>query len=125
MRPVIRGEVKDKNTDFTKYEDAKPYLIKNIGEYCSYCERRVTNLLAVEHIQPKEHYPELELVWGNFLLACTNCNSIKGQKNINLSDYFWCNRDNTFRVFTYFDGVVNINNQLTLIEQNIGKKQLI
>ncbi|MEA5534054.1 HNH endonuclease [Crocosphaera sp. XPORK-15E] len=128
MRPVIRGEAKDENTgnsiNFQKYGDAKPYLLENIGEYCSYCERKVNNLLAVEHIKPKEYYPALELVWDNFLLACTNCNSIKGQKTINLSDYFWCDHDNTFLAFTYANGLIKINDNLTETQKEISQKTI-
>jgi uncharacterized protein (TIGR02646 family) len=119
MRPIIRGDIpKDENTGepikFNAYQDAKNYLIKNIGSYCSYCEQKINNALAVEHIKPKKHNRDLELSWHNFLLACINCNSIKSDTQINLTDYFWCDRDNTFLAFIYIDGLVQINDQLSL-----------
>lgn len=59
--------------------------------------------LAVEHIQPKSLYPELELRWDNFLLACTNCNSTKGDQDVLLHDLLLPDRDNTFAAFEYGD----------------------
>lgn len=75
-----------------------------MGEYCSYCEVRLSASLAVEHVQPKDHRPDRALDWGNFLLACTNCNSTKGATPIQLSDYFWPDQDNTFRAIAYREG---------------------
>lgn len=129
MRPIIRGDIpKDENTGepikFKEYGDAKDYLIKNIGSYCSYCERKINNILAVEHIKPKKHNRDLEFSWHNFLLACTNCNSIKGDTKINLTDYFWCNRDNTFLAFIYENGLIKSNSQLTPGQQKIAKNTI-
>jgi hypothetical protein len=66
--------------------------------------------LAIEHIQPKQPpgfdapIPERALAWSNMLLACTNCNSTKGNKEVNLADFVWPDRDNTFLMLTYKDG---------------------
>jgi hypothetical protein len=60
--------------------------------------------LAVEHVQPKSLYSALELDWGNFLLACTNCNSTKNDQDVELNNYYWPDLDNTFLVFTYLQG---------------------
>jgi hypothetical protein len=43
----------------------------------------------------------LELSWDNFLLGCRYCNSVKGDAAINLEDFLWPDRDNTFLAFTY------------------------
>ncbi len=124
MRPVIRGE-KPENKDFKNYGGAKPYLIENIGKYCSYCEIKLNHSSAeVEHIKTKKDYPSLKLKWKNFLLACKNCNTIKGKTDINLSDYFWCDLDNTFRAFTYSNGFIKINDNLTEREQEIAKNTI-
>ena len=80
--------------------------------YCSYCERRIPTLLAVEHIQPKglAQYAHLEGRWENFLLACTNCNSTKGDDDVLLHDVVLPDRDNTFVAFVYSpDGTVQPN----------------
>lgn len=85
MRPLDKGAVPragDGAIRFGHYSDAHPHLVERLGDYCSYCERRLPASLAVEHVQPKSHVPELETSWDNFLLACTNCNSVKGSKPV-------------------------------------------
>ena len=108
MRPVRRGS-SPQATDFSSYTDAKPYLVSRLGLFCSYCERRVTTNLAVEHIQPKglPAYAALVGRWENFLLGCVNCNSIKTDKNVVLADVLLPDRDNTAAAFEYAaDGTV-------------------
>lgn len=117
MRPVNKGNSpKDSSGNeiqFKDYKQARRYLIDRIGEYCSYCERKIVASLAVEHVQPKLPNPTLALSWSNFLLACTNCNSTKGKINTGLNDYFWADKYNTYRVFDYSDsGKVIISNNI-------------
>lgn len=126
MRPVNRGSNpvnrQGQPKQYTEYGNARRDLIERLGEYCSYCEMELDSSLAVEHIQPKEHHPTLEREWSNFLLACTNCNSTKGQKNPDLSSVFWPHLDNTFRAFEYSDeGVVKINPGLSDTEKTIAE----
>jgi len=114
MRPVVRGpcpkDEQGQDISYTKYKHARGALIKRLGENCSYCEMHLDASLAVEHIQPKQPpgsdapIPERELTWSNMLLACTNCNSTKGNKEVNLNDFIWPDRDNTFMMLTYKDG---------------------
>jgi 5-methylcytosine-specific restriction endonuclease McrA len=86
MRGVDKGNVHASEGEvafaFLRYSDAKPYLEKRIGRYCSYCERFIPVSLAVEHKLPKSIHPDLEWRWENFLLACANCNSAKKDKNV-------------------------------------------
>lgn len=123
MRPVVRGDVpQDRNGNdkqFTDYTLTRGELIRRLGEYCSYCEMQLDASLAVEHVRPKQPpdatgvMTERELDWNNFLLACTNCNSTKGNIDVVLNDYFWPNRDNTFLALTYSEGgVISPSNQL-------------
>ena len=42
---------------------------------CGYCEDSVGD--EVEHIKPKDLYPERVFVWENYLLACGRCNGGK------------------------------------------------
>lgn len=114
MRPVVRGacpiDGEGNDLKFSEYPQARGELIKRIGERCSYCEMHLDASLAVEHVKPKKPpgavvaMPERELAWENFLLACTNCNSTKGDKDVVLEDYIWPDRDNTFMALTYSEG---------------------
>jgi uncharacterized protein (TIGR02646 family) len=79
-------------------------LQQRLGDYCSYCERQIETNLAVEHVNPKSRTPALVNDWQNFLLACTNCNSSKGNTAVALPDYFWPDLDNTLRAFEYVRG---------------------
>ena len=45
---------------------------------CGYCEDSVGNEL--EHIKPKDLYPETVFVWENYLLACRPCNGGKNSR---------------------------------------------
>lgn len=114
MRPIIRGDCPtdehDNAIQYTDYSNAREALINRLGEYCSYCEMHMDSSLAVEHIQPKKppgattNMPEREFNWFNFLLACSNCNSTKGNTDVELTDYFWPDKDNTFQIFIYQEG---------------------
>lgn len=101
MRPVDKGTAP---TVYADYRHAGPDLKSRIGNYCSYCERQIATNLAVEHIRPKASYPAHQNSWENFLLACGNCNSSKGSKDVILGDYYWPDRDNTLRALEYVEG---------------------
>ena len=45
---------------------------------CGYCEDSVGD--EVEHIKPKDLYPERTFVWENYLLACGQCNRGKSSR---------------------------------------------
>ena len=137
MRPVVKGE---NNKSFKNYRDARGDLINNIGEYCSYCETRLSSSLDVEHILPKSQFPEEETNWENFCLACTNCNSIKkhalerrwkdswqhlnrtSAKIAARSEFYWIDQDNTFRTVEYSEGgLVKVNSLLAIEEQEVAQ----
>ena len=101
MRPVERGLAPKV---YARYQDAIGDLEVKLGIYCSYCERRLPIGLAVEHIMPKILHPKLETKWTNFLLSCSNCNSVKGDKEVKLDEVIWPDRDNTFLAFVYSKG---------------------
>ncbi|MEY4978016.1 MAG: hypothetical protein RLZZ352_286 [Pseudomonadota bacterium] len=86
---------------FATYGDAAPYLGERLGRFCSYCERKIPASLAVEHVVPKSHKPELKKDWGNFLLACANCNSHKGRQAVDRTAFLWPDTDDTLAAFTY------------------------
>ncbi|QDT27654.1 HNH endonuclease [Gimesia panareensis] len=113
MRPVRRNS-SPISGDYSDYKKAKTDLISRIGSgwchdihlasYCNYCERPISTLLAVEHIEPKDGphgRPHLIGRWDNFLVACPNCNSTKKDKLVNFKDLYFPDRDNTFHAFRY------------------------
>jgi len=126
MRPVHRGD-SPFEADFEDYRKAFPYLVSRIGDYCSFCERRVEANLAVEHIQPKddELYPDLIGRWDNYLLGCVNCNSTKGHKDVQLHQVYLSDRDNTFYAFSYTpDGGIVASDHLTNAQKQIANRTL-
>jgi hypothetical protein len=57
---------------------ARRDLITALGQYCSYCGSSVFSHLAIEHRLPKSTFPGFAFSYRNFLLACSTCNSAKG-----------------------------------------------
>lgn len=118
MRPVVKYPCpeKPKGTKkvFSPYDIAKPDLVDNLGDFCSYCDWQVNIVaLEVEHVDDKHNNPGKMESWDNFLLACKNCNTIKGTKPINYSTMLFPHIQNTYEIFTYLnEGVISINNKL-------------
>lgn len=126
MRPVFRGN-RPQAVDYGNYRDAFGDLASRIGMFCSYCERRIATQLAVEHIQPKglPAYEHLQGRWDNFLLACVNCNSTKGDKDVVLADVLLPDRDNTAAAYEYtMDGEIIIPARLTAAQQTMARRTL-
>lgn len=108
MRPIYKGDSPYKTIE--NYQDAELYLEERVGRYCSFCEMRVNNSLAVEHKESKNSGGD-PTAWNNLLLACTYCNSRKGEriKKGDLDKWIWPDQDNTFLVFTYEDAIPKLN----------------
>ncbi len=129
MRPVNRGHRPlNKKTGqslvFKNYRKYSPYLKRSLGTYCSFCERRISDGIAIEHIQSKDIYPELICEWDNFLLSCRNCNSTKGQNDC-LNDCYWPDRDNTAALFDYqFGGIIKPKDSLTQQQKEKAERTL-
>lgn len=101
MRPVTRSVAP---RIYGNYQDAIGDLEDCFGCYCSYCERRFPALLAVEHVSPKSSDATRATDWTNFLLACVNCNSTKGDALTNDQDFLWPDKDNTLMAIEYMAG---------------------
>jgi len=115
MRRVDRGpwplDDASNPKNFQPYNKAKADLLSRLGEYCSYCER--TGDLHVEHVVPRNHRPDLEQEWTNFLLGCVNCNAIKGDRNDSRNGYLWPDQDDTEAAFSYLpEGIVRVRDDL-------------
>lgn len=110
---------------YARYQDARGDLIDQLGDYCSYCGMKLNASLAVEHVQPKNSSPNLALNWSNFLLACTNCNSTKGSKTVDLRNHYWPDLDNTSKVFVYGEGgTISAHPALKPLQKNIAVQTL-
>lgn len=110
MRPVDKG--KSPYDKISRYQDAEPYLEQRLGAYCSFCEMRVNNALAVEHKESKNSGGALT-DWSNLLLSCTYCNSRKAEKvqKGEVDKWLWPDQHNTFLAFTYEGALPKINEQ--------------
>lgn len=69
----------------TDYRHAanKDALRKACFDKCMYCESKISHTYYgdVEHIKPKDSFPELEFDWGNLGYACAKCNGSKSNKH--------------------------------------------
>jgi hypothetical protein len=120
VRPVARGPAP---RTYTAYGQAIGDLENRLGIYCSYCERRLPTSLAVEHVVPKSLQPALKTSWDNFLLGCTNCNSVKLAQPTNKRDFLWPDMDNTLTAFAYSEGgFVDVSTGLTAALKSKAKK---
>jgi hypothetical protein len=61
---------------------------------------QVCHCIEVEHVLSRNQGGAL-LQWSNFLLSCKYCNTIKSDRNVNLTDYLWPDLDNTDLAFAY------------------------
>ncbi|AXJ00028.1 TIGR02646 family protein [Cyclonatronum proteinivorum] len=103
MRPVVKS-VKDKTSGhYRPWRKAKIDLVNEIGSFCSYCEKQIDrSSLHIEHIKGQKVrnkeggliYDDLKFDWNNFLLACSNCNSIKSNKDIALTNPYLPHQNN-------------------------------
>lgn len=104
MRPINKGAWPTKANGnkyiFNDWSRAKIHLQTRTGSYCHFCEMRVNNCLAIEHIKSRDAYPRLSNCWTNFLLICTSCNSSKNNKNVLYAlSYYWPHLNNTLLAF--------------------------
>lgn len=100
MRPIVKSKKSDSKGNSIEYKPwgkSKIDLIKEIGSFCSFCEKKVNrSSLHIEHLYGRNVkdsdgnliYAHLKYQWDNFLLACCNCNSVKGNKDISISNPF-------------------------------------
>jgi uncharacterized protein (TIGR02646 family) len=109
-RPVVKSVKLDAQGNPQEYKpwgDAKNDLVDEIGAYCSYCEKKVNPAsLHVEHVRAKSllRYANLKYRWDNFLLTCSNCNGIKGSKDIADTNPFLPHVNNLLHFLEVIDG---------------------
>lgn len=128
MRPVKKwnwpSDLPGVKKVYSPYRIAINDLGTNLGDYCSYCGMQVYIIsLEVEHVDDKHNNPARIEDWDNFLLACKNCNTIKGTKPINYNAMVFPHIHNTYKIIQYLtDGVIEVNttfpNQIQIKIQN-------
>lgn len=62
-----------------RHSDVKLSVLAETSEKCAYCESKVTHVYFgdVEHIRPKDRFPESRLDYDNLTLVCAICNNKK------------------------------------------------
>lgn len=123
MRPIVkRIRLTAANTciEFNPSRDAKQDLCTDLGTFCCFCEKYVNrSSLHVEHILGKKCtnaagakiYYHLRYRWDNFLLGCSNCNAVKGRKDVNVLNPFLPHQNNLVHFIEINNGgVVAIKN---------------
>ncbi len=68
---------KPNNATFTHIKKVLTDMCQG-AKRCAYCEDSTAD--EVEHIQPKDLYPEFVFAWENYLYACGPCNGPKNNK---------------------------------------------
>ena len=65
-----------------KHPDNKTALKEASSDKCMYCESKISHIdfAHVEHIKPKDKFPDLEFNWANLGYACPKCNNQKSNK---------------------------------------------
>ena len=63
------------NQAFDAVKDALDLMCAGAGR-CAYCEDSAAD--EVEHVRPKDLYPDVVFAWANYVYACGPCNGPKG-----------------------------------------------
>lgn len=128
MRPVQKLphplDANGNPKSYSPYGKAKPDLVANLGDYCSYCEVFTTFVaIEVEHILPKSAFVALQEEWNNFLLSCKTCNTIKSDTIFDLSDIHLPHQNNTAISLQYQEGgTISVPPALSNLQQEKVKK---
>ena len=84
-----------KDFDFEIKKELKNYMLENEqkirnNSYCPYCERKIiaSKNSQIEHIKPKDRFPELFSDYKNFITGCLNIESCGSKKCNKWSDLF-------------------------------------
>lgn len=82
--------IKDFRSEYFRFN---PSTYNNLCPYCAISESNTT-----EHILPKEMFPEYAINMLNLIPACSNCNSLKGERYLD-------ERGNRFTINFYTDNL--------------------
>jgi len=120
--PICLKELRDKG--YT-YDDLKDECLKEVRKilnesqfgFCAYCERRLTSTIFIEHYKSRDSYPNLQLVFSNFLAVCSgktylckrtgdhieHCDTSKGDDQIKLDPR---NKDHIATIYFESDSTI-------------------
>lgn len=73
----VKESTKDAKAAFQELKDKLAQMSCH-GQRCHYCEDSYAD--EIEHIRPKDLYPERVFDWDNYLYACGPCNGPKNNK---------------------------------------------
>jgi len=98
--------------EYVDYRIAKMPLVGCFDRYCVYCEGiQEVDALEVDHCIAR-HNGGSKTAWGNYLLCCKLCNTVKSAKEVDDNCHF-PNHHNTFMDFVYDEtGRVFVNPKL-------------
>lgn len=132
MRPVDKSFKTGKDRIFKPWNKAKIYLVQELGSFCSYCEKPVNrSSLHIDHVLAKGirlesgefKYDDLRYDWNNFLLICSNCNSIKSNKDVSLIEPFFPHKNNLVHFILVCDGgLIKIKDGLSAVNKEKTQK---
>lgn len=116
------------------YDDPinKGALIQSSYGKCMYCESSVRHIEwgEIEHIKPKEAFPNLAYIWENLGFACPRCNNGKGDKFDEQIAYInpYDEDPNNFIVAlgaVILEKETNIRGQKTISDIGLNRKELL
>lgn len=76
-RRLFGNRSRQSNPVFRRVRGRLAHMCAGAGR-CGYCEDSAAD--EIEHIKPKDLYPETVFVWENYLLSCGLCNRSKGNR---------------------------------------------
>ncbi len=130
MRPIKKWDVGQSYNDGVVIETVKakynPHrsaivpLLKNLGDYCCYCEVFSSDL-EVEHVIPQNQDNTKTYDWDNFILSCGRCNGKdnKTNKPVNLNEIYLPHLQNTLYALKYLEGgIIEINDSLSSLQKS-------
>lgn len=84
IRECRKNNRKVPNSYYNKYnqDDVLDTLKRMYTGLCCYCESRIepVSFPNIEHLKPKQIFPEYAFEWDNLHLACEKCNTYKKNK---------------------------------------------
>ncbi len=106
MRPItLQPTPKDKDGNkitVNTYQDWRDDLLKAYGPHCAYCNIRISGgPKPVDHIVAQVNSEVDPLDFSNLVLACSNCNTYKSDKEYNHTNHYLPTYHNTHIIFEY------------------------